>query len=565
MTPRAGLSPARRLGLGLVVAALVAAVAAAVGWRVALETALDEAAEAGRTQLAFAASRFDGDLARYKLLVKTLAGAKGPETAAPQLERAAAMSGAERIVFMPLGATPDAAAQSAVSRARHGAIGLAYDAAEAAFLIAAPAWRNGAVTGTIMAVVDAETLEWSWRALPEVLFFTGVGGRIQATSLASLRGRAAHSADGALPEIGVGDRMGHVVWRLDDPEWRALGVYMTEAMVLALPQPGVEMTAFMLLDTSPARGLALTFAVALGAGVFALCLLALVVLQRRAAFRQRLAIEARATAVLEDKVAARTQELTAEVAERRQAETALRAAQDELVQAGKMSALGHMAAGLAHELNQPLTAMRGFADNAAILLERGREEEAAGNLARISALTARTARIIKNLRAFARNEPEPAAAVPLAPVVEDALALAESRIREAGAVIRVDLPDQPVVVVGGAVRLQQVLLNLIANALDAQGETPVIEIGLITEAGRVRLTVRDHGPGVPDELLGRIFDPFFSTKSASSEGMGLGLSISYRIIQEFGGDLTVANHPEGGAAFTVDLALAEPAAEALAS
>ena len=144
------------------------------------------------------------------------------------------------------------------------------------------------------------------------------------------------------------------------------------------------MTAHMLVDLRPSRSAALTAAAAGGASVFAFCLFALVILQRRVALRQRLALEAQAKETLEAKVADRTAALTAEVAERRAAEAALRAAQGDLVQAGKMSALGNMAAGIAHELNQPLSAIRGFADNARVFLERDRNAEADENLGRIS-------------------------------------------------------------------------------------------------------------------------------------------------------------------------------------
>ena len=192
------------------------------------------------------------------------------------------------------------------------------------------------------------------------------------------------------------------------------------------------MTAHMLVDLRPSRSAALTAAAAGGASVFAFCLFALVILQRRVALRQRLALEA---------------------------------------QAGKMSALGNMAAGIAHELNQPLSAIRGFADNARVFLERDRNAEADENLGRISDLTTRAARIIKNLRAFARNAPEPTGPIDLVPVVDDAVALMAARARVEGNEIMLNKPQHPVLVEGGVVRLQQVLVNLLSNALDAMKDT----------------------------------------------------------------------------------------------
>ncbi|MEM8753468.1 MAG: ATP-binding protein, partial [Pseudomonadota bacterium] len=290
-------------------------------------------------------------------------------------------------------------------------------------------------------------------------------------------------------------------------------------------------------------------------------------LQRRAALAARLAAEAEAMAELERRVADRTAALTAEVAERRAAEGRLRAAQDELVQAGKLSALGRMAAGLAHELNQPLAAIRGFAENGAVFLDRGRTEEARGNLARIAELTERAAQIIRHLRAFARNQPQSAAPTDMVAVVDDALALLSVEIKAAEARIDWRRPEAPVVAVGGAVRLQQVVVNLISNALDAQrgAEAPVVEIALGREGDRVRLAIADHGPGLSAEAEGRVFDPFFTTKRDGDGGLGLGLSISYGIVKGFGGELSAGARPGGGALFAVDLAAASAAAEPVAA
>jgi two-component system, NtrC family, C4-dicarboxylate transport sensor histidine kinase DctB len=346
---------------------------------------------------------------------------------------------------------------------------------------------------------------------------------------------------------------GHRTWQLS-ADWRSIGVNYDEALFLSRPAPVLDMTAHMLVDLRPSRSAALTAAAAGGASVFAFCLFALVILQRRVALRQRLALEAQAKETLEAKVADRTAALTAEVAERRAAEAALRAAQGDLVQAGKMSALGNMAAGIAHELNQPLSAIRGFADNARVFLERDRSAEADENLGRISDLTNRAARIIKNLRAFARNAPEPTGPIDLVPVVDDAVALMAARARVEGNEIRLNKPQHPVLVEGGVVRLQQVLVNLLSNALDAMKDTQgAIDLTVTEDGDRVFLAIRDQGEGLGDDIKDRVFDPFFSTKTEAGEGMGLGLSISYGIIRSFGGELRAENHPDGGAIFTIEM------------
>jgi two-component system C4-dicarboxylate transport sensor histidine kinase DctB len=167
-------------------------------------------------------------------------------------------------------------------------------------------------------------------------------------------------------------------------------------------------------------------------------------------------------------------------------------------------------------------------------------------------------RIIKNLRAFARQESEAMSDVDLGRVVAAALELSEARLRAAGVTVDWTLPSRPVWVRGGEVRLQQVLMNLLANAADAMEAGGVVTVRIRRAAGRIRLTVADAGVGIaePD----RVFDPFYSTKEVgASEGMGLGLSISYGIVQSFGGTISGCNRPEGGAEFTVELNAARKA------
>ncbi|RMD48978.1 MAG: sensor histidine kinase, partial [Alphaproteobacteria bacterium] len=287
-------------------------------------------------------------------------------------------------------------------------------------------------------------------------------------------------------------------------------------------------------------------------------------LERRAALAARLAAEEAANARLEARVAERTAELSRtnarlrrEVRERAEAEAALRRAQDELVQAGKLSALGRLAAGISHELNQPLMAIGSFAENAALLLDAGRQEAARENLEEIGALARRAGRIIRNLRAFARGESEPPRRVDPAAVIGEVLALCRSRIAREGVEVELDLPAEPCPLRAGEVRLSQVLLNLVTNALDAMQGLPAgaarrIRIALEPGEDEALIRVADTGPGLADPE--RVFEPFYTTKEVgAAKGQGLGLAISYGIVQSFGGEIRGRNRPEGGAEFTIRL------------
>jgi two-component system C4-dicarboxylate transport sensor histidine kinase DctB len=278
-----------------------------------------------------------------------------------------------------------------------------------------------------------------------------------------------------------------------------------------------------------------------------------------------------ANAKLEGAVQTRTAELSHanaelrhEVSERTATEAQLKKVQSDLVQAGKLSALGQMSAGISHELNQPLMAIRSYAENAESYLKRGNIDIVGQNLGRIADLSRRMGRIIRNLRSFAKQESEGLTDVDLRSVMVAVLEMTQARAKSSCVQIAWTASETPLIVRGGEVRLQQVLLNLMANAMDAmEGQSDVqrIEIDIEKVDGRVNLCVRDTGPGLdePD----RIFDPFYTTKQvnqgvvnndgAGQNGMGLGLSISYGLVQSFGGIILGRNHPSGGAIFTVSL------------
>lgn len=234
-----------------------------------------------------------------------------------------------------------------------------------------------------------------------------------------------------------------------------------------------------------------------------------------------------------------------------------RQTRDDLVQAAKLAALGQMAAGISHELNQPLAAIRSHAHNSAILMERGRSEEARASLERIQGLTARMAELIGHLKRFARRPASTLEPVDLKAVVEGALSLFAQRIDEEQVEVRLAFPEGSVVVEAEEIRLEQVIVNLVSNALDAlRGrEERRIEISVQAKDGRVLLRVSDTGAGIDAAAREAIFDPFFTTKPVGL-GLGLGLSMSYNIVKDFGGALSLAETGPDGTTFVVDLAAA---------
>jgi len=334
-----------------------------------------------------------------------------------------------------------------------------------------------------------------------------------------------------------------------------------EYLVLSSYMTAEDWTVNVLLDTGSVRAQART---ALAAVFLFLCIAGLafaVLRQRRMRLNERMHLQAEARNELERRVEERTADLARvnsrieeEIAERRQTEKQLRQTQADLIQAGKLAGLGQMSAALSHEFNQPLAAAKTYTDSATVLLDRGRTDEAQDNIRRIGGLIDRMASISKHLRNFARKPNEKLGPVPLDEAIRDTLEIVAWRIKAADADLRLDLGLHPPVVRAGSVRLQQVLVNVISNAADAvEGlEDRRIEVRASEEAGGVVLTVRDFGPGVPAAIAERIFDPFFTTKGVG-KGLGLGLSISYNIIKDFGGSLTVANHPDGGAEFRIEL------------
>lgn len=262
---------------------------------------------------------------------------------------------------------------------------------------------------------------------------------------------------------------------------------------------------------------------------------------------------------------ASNQRLSAEIEERRRAEANLQQTQDELIQAAKLAVLGQLAAGINHELNQPLAAIRAYGENARRFIELSRVEQADANLAEIIELTDRMAEISAQLRQFSRKSSERQETISVQSCVEYALRLFHSRLRAGQVAVEQRIPRETLWVKGDLVRLEQVIVNLISNALQAMKDTsaPTLTIKVTADdTSHVAIRVADSGPGIDEAHFDQIFEPFFTTKAPGS-GLGLGLSISSRIMEDLGGKLYADNRDEGGAEFSVSLPLADAPLTAL--
>ena len=254
--------------------------------------------------------------------------------------------------------------------------------------------------------------------------------------------------------------------------------------------------------------------------------------------------------------------LSAEVEQRQRAERNLQSAEQNLEQASKLAALGQMSAAVSHELNQPLAAMRTYLAGARLLVSRNRLEEAKSSFQRIDDLIARMGVITKQLKSYARKSDETVVEIDLRDCVTSAMAMMSPQLGKNTVRIVQNLPKTKVSTVGDAVRVEQIIVNLLRNALDALNGIPEPRIEItLSAAEKATLSVQDNGPGFDDPEA--LFEPFYTTKKPG-EGVGLGLAISAGIATEMGGRLMAQNATPLGAIFTLELPLAQPQKEAAA-
>jgi len=432
------------------------------------------------------------------------------------------------------------------------------------------AGADGRPLGVIVAKVEFDALETEWRASGEPTYVTDSDGVVLITTVSSWR---FHTTGALRPDrrqrLAVDQTAGRADLSTLPFEALAPGMIRLSRSVppdiyarasAPIPELGWRLHLLSPSGAMMARAIMAARVVAL-LSVALLAGLTGILLRRRQRARARAAEDEAARIDLERQVDARTAELrqandqlNLEIEERRRLEKGRQDLQDELIQANKLATLGQIAAGVAHEINQPIAAIRTHADTASVYLDRQDADAAGRSLTRIGELTQRVGAITDELRAFSRKTRSGTVAVGVEAAIDGTLLLVGPRLRERGVELKRGKVPAELEVLAERNRLEQVVLNLLQNAVEALEDvpSPVIEIAVSVRAGKVTLKVSDNGPGVSPEVLERLFTPFTTDKR---DGLGLGLVISRDIVAGFGGELVHVPSPEG-AVFKIVLAKA---------
>ncbi|WP_037253673.1 sensor histidine kinase [Roseobacter sp. SK209-2-6] len=407
--------------------------------------------------------------------------------------------------------------------------------------------------GVIMIEVDLHRFERAWAGISDAVMVTDSTGNIVLATEARWRGLTESEALQVQTPEGAIQRAIRAT-----ADWSALppDAYLLGEAVMRLetrvPFRGWRMTSFTTYASIREKVNAVLALEIMGFAI--LLALAFYALNRKTALR--MALFQRESAELRVLNA----RLQREIAERERMQKNLAVAEQSLAQSSKLAALGEMSAAVSHELNQPLAAMKTYLAGARLLLNRNRPDEALASFGRIDDLIERMGAITRQLKSYARKGGDAFSPVNLGDALASSLSMMEPQLRQRHVTITRILPEEPVYVMADRMRLEQVMVNLLRNALDATKSVDDPEVEILLAAGETAtLTVRDNGIGIED--FGSLFDPFYTTKQAG-EGVGLGLAISSGIVNDLGGRLSARNGQNGGAVFEMQLPILVDGVEA---
>ncbi|SEN28329.1 two-component system, NtrC family, C4-dicarboxylate transport sensor histidine kinase DctB [Loktanella fryxellensis] len=412
---------------------------------------------------------------------------------------------------------------------------------------------NGTPQGVIYVAVDLAKLERGWAGVSDAVYVTNSEGTIILSTEPRWRGLPeAEALRVQTPPTAI-----EMALRATQ-DWAALPIdaYLRGEAVLRrearVPFQGWKMVSFTAYSSVREQ---VNGVLALEVMGFAILLALMFWVASRTA-TTRMAVLTRESVELRALNAA----LQREIAARKQVERNLQVAEQTMAQTSKLAALGEMSAAVSHELNQPLAAMKTYLAGARLLLQRKRPEETLSSFQRIDDLIDRMGAITRQLKSYARKGTEAFETVDTRAAVSSALAMMEPQLKTRHVEISRTLPGEPALIYGDRLRLEQVIINLLRNAIDATKTVTEPRIDIILAVGdTVTLTVRDNGDGIDD--LDQLFEPFYTTKQPG-DGVGLGLAISSGIVNDLGGRMTARNGAEGGAVFEVQLPHLRSAAQA---
>ncbi|MEP2782751.1 MAG: ATP-binding protein [Pseudoruegeria sp.] len=398
--------------------------------------------------------------------------------------------------------------------------------------------------GVIVVGVDLRKFESTWSSISDAVLVTDSEGIVILATEPRWRGRSEADALAQLPAPSAIMRALRAT-----TDWSSLPVeaYLQGDSLMRLetriPFQGWRMTSFTTYNSVRER---VNGFLALEIMGFAMLLaLAFYLVSRKAQLRSLIFQQE------SEKLRDLNQRLQREVSERRRVEKSLEVAEQTLAQSSKLAALGEMSAAVSHELNQPLAAMKTYLAGAKLLMQRKRPDEAVASFQRIDDLIERMGAITKQLKSYARKSGDQLVPVDTRDAVLSAMAMMEPQLRSRHVRITKSIPSEPVMVMADRIRLEQVIINLFRNALDATHGIADPEVEILLSAGETAtLSVRDNGVGIDD--LDALFEPFYTTKQPG-DGVGLGLAISSGIVNDLGGRLTARNGRDQGAVFEVRL------------